>query len=136
MATKVKIRKTTTFILQETDLEHPIGQSLTVPDQTMSMKTIFERYVRGRPLDASVREPIYYGDDLELPDVKRMDLVEIGQMLENARENRELLQHQLETEKTILNNLELEKQAKEKQLEDERLLKLYAERSAARTNLS
>lgn len=49
--------------------------SLTIPDQTMSMRTILERHSRGLPIDG-VKVPIWEGEDNDLPDWNRLDLVE------------------------------------------------------------
>ena len=45
--------------------EKPRGESLTIPDQSMSLKTLLERFTRGLPLpSASGYGPEqYYGDD-------------------------------------------------------------------------
>lgn len=47
--------------------------SMTIPDQTMSVKTILERYTRGLPINGF--EPIYDEDDV-LPDPRTLDLAE------------------------------------------------------------
>jgi hypothetical protein len=49
--------------------------SLTIPDQTMSIRTILERHSRGLPIDG-VKTPIWEGEDNDLPDWRRLDLAE------------------------------------------------------------
>jgi hypothetical protein len=49
--------------------------SLTIPDQTMSIRTILERHSRGLPIDG-VKIPIYEGEENDLPDWRRLDLAE------------------------------------------------------------
>lgn len=54
--------------------------SNTIPDQTMSLREILDRYARGIPPNG--KEPIYHGDDEFVPDLKRMDLAEIQELKE------------------------------------------------------
>jgi hypothetical protein len=49
--------------------------SMTIPDQTMSIRTILERHSRGLPIDG-IKVPIYEGEENDLPDWRRLDLVE------------------------------------------------------------
>ncbi|QCQ84626.1 hypothetical protein [Blackfly microvirus SF02] len=58
--------------------------SRTIPDQTMPIKTILERYARGIPIEDG-KTPIYRGEEDPYPDLKRMDLSERHEyMRENA----------------------------------------------------
>lgn len=129
------LRKSTTFFPSVEDFETSKGESLTVPEATMDMRTIYDRYVSGRTVDANISNSVYHmdenGNPIEMPNLAKLDLVEIGEMLENTRENRDLLEHQLDEERRIINQLEAEKVAKEKAAEDERLLALYEKRRKA-----
>lgn len=58
--------------------------SETVPDQTLSIREILERYARGLPLDGQ-RVPIYDEDD-EMPDPKHLDLAERQELKEQYAE--------------------------------------------------
>jgi hypothetical protein len=49
--------------------------SLTIPDQTMSIRTILDRHSRGLPIDG-LKIPIYEGEENDLPDWRRLDLAE------------------------------------------------------------
>jgi len=49
--------------------------SMTVPDQTMSIRTILDRHSRGLPIDG-IKIPIYDGEENDLPDWRRLDLAE------------------------------------------------------------
>ena len=49
--------------------------SMTIPDQTMSIRTILERHSRGLPIDG-MKIPIYDGEENDLPDWRRLDLAE------------------------------------------------------------
>ena len=61
--------------------------SMTIPDQTMSIKTLLERYAKGLPLDG-VKTPIWQeGEDFDdLPDPRRMDLSERQEFAEQVRQ--------------------------------------------------
>jgi len=48
--------------------------SMTVPDQTMSIRTILERYSRGLPIGGRLDE--YYDEDDNLPNPLTLDLAE------------------------------------------------------------
>lgn len=69
--------------------------SLTIPDQTMSLRTIVDRFSRGLPIDGE-RVPVYNGEDLYLPDLKALDLAEQEDLMlanaERIRRIRESLQ--------------------------------------------
>lgn len=119
----ITIRKTTTFRLKPEDMETGDPISMTIPDQSMEMRDIYQRFATGRPVDGTTREPMYFGD-LEVPDLKKLDLVEIGQLLEENRERLESLKTKLTEEQEAHNLLEAEKAAKAKEEEDKRLLDL------------
>lgn len=54
--------------------------SLTVPDQSMSIKTILERYARGLPVGGRLDE--YYDEEDTLPNPLTMDLAERQELAE------------------------------------------------------
>lgn len=52
---------------------HPTGKSLTVPDQSLTVRQLFERYRVGRPLP-DMGEGVFTGDGEEsFVDIERMD---------------------------------------------------------------
>lgn len=59
--------------------------SMTVPDQSMSMKEILARYATGAPIKGEAREPIYLGEDGEGIDLKKLDLADREEVLNTAR---------------------------------------------------
>jgi hypothetical protein len=59
--------------------------SMTIPDQTMSIRTILDRHSRGLPIDG-IKIPIYDGEENDLPDWRRLDLTE-RQELSHLYEN-------------------------------------------------
>jgi len=54
--------------------------SMTVPDQSMSIKTILERYARGLPVGGRLDE--YYDEEDTLPNPLTMDLAERQELAE------------------------------------------------------
>jgi hypothetical protein len=54
--------------------------SMTVPDQSMSIKTILERYSRGLPVGGRLDE--YYDEDDTLPNPLTLDLAERQELAE------------------------------------------------------
>lgn len=67
--------------------------SQTVPDQSLSIRTIMERYARGLPID-NTKTPIYHGDD-EIPDLRRLDLSEVQELKEANQRQINNLQNDL-----------------------------------------
>lgn len=60
--------------------------SETIPDQTLSIRTILERYARGFPIGGS-KEALWQEDDEfnDLPDPRRLDLAERQELAEMAK---------------------------------------------------
>ena len=56
--------------------------SMTIPDQTMSIKTILERYSRGLPIGGRTDE--YYDEEDTMPDYRTLDLTEIAELQQNV----------------------------------------------------
>jgi hypothetical protein len=74
--------------------EHPCNYevndepSLTIPDQTMSIRTLLDRYAKGMPLEGIMANPQYQeGEDYDdLPDPRRLDLSERQEFAEQVRQ--------------------------------------------------
>ena len=47
--------------------------SMTIPDQTMSLRQILDRYARGLPI-AGVKVPQFDDGEIEMPDPRTLDL--------------------------------------------------------------
>lgn len=60
--------------------------SQTVPDQSMSVREIADRYARGLPI-AGVKVPVYHGEENDLPDFAHLDLAEQQELRERARQD-------------------------------------------------
>lgn len=60
--------------------------SETIPDQTMSIRTLLDRYARGLPI-GGVKESLWQEDDEfnDLPDPRTLDLAERQEMAELAK---------------------------------------------------
>lgn len=50
--------------------------SMTIPDQSMTVKEIMDRYARGLPVSGE-RVPVYHGEEFVPPELEKMDLSEI-----------------------------------------------------------
>ena len=57
--------------------------SLTVPDQSMSIRTILERYSRGLPVGGRLDE--YYDEEDTMPDYRTLDLVDIQELQQQVK---------------------------------------------------
>lgn len=87
--------------------------SQTVPDMSMSIKEIMDRFARGLAIDGE-KVAMYHGEDMP-PDIKKMDLSEVEDLRESVAED-------IIRQKQELHNME------QKLLEDknyERFLQTY-----------
>lgn len=72
--------------------------SMTVPDQTMSIRTILERHSRGLPIGGSM--DVYYDEDDTMPDYRTLDLTEIVDLKQEVKETFE------KYKKKVINNVD------------------------------
>jgi hypothetical protein len=87
--------------------EHPCNYetgfepSQTIPDQTMSMRTLIERYTRGLPINVSQYQSTYQeGEDFDpTPDPLKMDLSERMEFADQAREELNQIKEKLNTKR-------------------------------------
>jgi hypothetical protein len=89
----VTVRKPFTVV---PDPPMTFGKSLTIPDQTLSIKQLVERHVRGQIVPI---HDTFYSEDAELGEISKMDKIERAQA---AKVNKELinkLQKQIQDEK-------------------------------------
>lgn len=73
--------------------------SMTVPDQTMSIREILDRYARGLPIEGQ-KVPMYDGDEF-VPDIAHMDLVDVDEMRRNNADRILHIQKNLNKERTV-----------------------------------
>lgn len=96
--------------------------SKTVPDQALSIEEVMKRLMAGIPVN-SAREVVFNGDDVDLPDLERMDLSErhdyikgVQDALKAAQKKRdEIAQFKQEKRNNRLIELAAEKKYKEQQ---------------------
>lgn len=61
--------------------------SKTVPDQSMPLKTILERFARGLPITSAVQQPIWDDDNQSQGiDLRKLDLAEKEQIMDETKE--------------------------------------------------
>jgi hypothetical protein len=82
--------------------------SMTVPDQSLTVRQILQRFANGTLGDISMNEPFYSED---LPDLRGMDMVQLNDMKREA--NQDILDIKAE-----LKRREDEKKAKDKKDEE------------------
>lgn len=80
--------------------------SMTIPDESMSIREILDRFSRGLPVGGS-RTPIY-DDENDMPDIRTLDLAE----------RQELAQHYSEELKSLTNPKKPVKKAEKPQKPD------------------
>lgn len=68
--------------------------SLTVPDETMSVREILYRYARGLGFDQA-KVPMYEEEGFEMPDISQMDYSEVQEMLQQAKDDQVRLRSRL-----------------------------------------
>lgn len=74
--------------------------SMTIPDQTMSIRTILERYSRGLPIGGRLDE--YYDEEDTLPDPRTLDLAERQELAELY--TNEI--NEIKSRKKVINNVD------------------------------
>lgn len=87
--------------------EHPCNYeennkpSLTIPDQTLTIRQIIDRYTRGLPISTSMQNPIFQEDEVfnDVPDVNRLDLHDRMEFANNARQELEDIKNKLNAKK-------------------------------------
>jgi len=86
----------------EPDYEVNEKPSMTVPDQTMSIKEILERHARGLSFEDG-KVPMYEGEDNPTPDLDRMELTDRMDLLQaNADKVKDLYDKHKAEEKSAL----------------------------------
>lgn len=86
--------------------------SKTIPDQTLSLRELLDRYARGIPIEGE-KTPIYHGDEIEMPDLKTMDLSEIAELRERITADIKEQQEKLQMERYEVDKKEAEKNQRE-----------------------
>ena len=79
MEIQTKIRNMLNYKQSENNYFKSMQPSCTIPDQTMSLKTLLERNSRGLPIIGNVNEPMYHGEDTPI-NPKTLDLTEVHEL--------------------------------------------------------
>lgn len=79
-----RIKTHLTYTAEDRQREKNSLPSKTIPDQTMSVQEIMDRFARGLPLDGA-KVALYHEEGEDVPDLERMDLSEKHELLEAAR---------------------------------------------------
>lgn len=87
--------------------------SMTVPDQTMSIPDILDRYTRGLPIGGA-KVPIFDEED-DLPDIRTLDLAEREEMAESFKKEIEEIRSNDAKRKAAYAAYLAEKKAKDKE---------------------
>lgn len=80
----------------------------TVPDQTMSLRTILDRYAKGLPISGNAKEPLYEGEDVDGVDLSRLDLAEREDYVNLKREELSSLKTRISNDKKAKKQKEIE----------------------------
>lgn len=111
----VRIRSTLDFQLRPSDKEVGGGVSMTVPDESLSVRNIIDRFTRGQGSGVAVREGYYDpSPDLDSPDIDKldhMDLIDRDEFAEVNRATKERLEKEIADDK--------KRKAEEKKKRDE-----------------
>ena len=80
--------------------------SLTVPDQSLTLRQLLTNYTRGQDLPLSNKTPAFFDDTTFIPDIKKMDLVDIQELMEDNAKKAGDLKNSLtqKPQPTIINN--------------------------------
>lgn len=62
--------------------------SMTIPDQSLSIRELYDRFQSGLPLQG-VKDAVYYGEDDDFPDLAKMDLADRENYIKGVREELE-----------------------------------------------
>lgn len=89
----------------EKNYERNSKPGLTIPDQTMSIRTILERHSRGLPIDG-VKVPIWDGEDNDLPDWRTLDLSERQMLKEQYTEELQSIKNRQQKPQNVDKNNE------------------------------
>lgn len=94
------------------------GKGQTIPGQSLPLSEIINRYQQGRSLVVHQKEYGGYDLEQELPDLRKMDLVEIHQLKEENDQKLKQIRDKQQAEEKRLKQL-AEAQAREKWFQEE-----------------
>lgn len=106
------------------------GPSLTVPDQSMPLREIIERYSVGQPVSLNAKQPIFNGDESPFIDrdvLNSMDLAEREDYFDSLQVKLKDLRQQVEDRKLELQRKTVEFETERSHTEKEKLRALLKE---------
>lgn len=107
----------------------PMKKSKTIPDQSLSIKEIVDRYVRGIPVDITEKKPVYVDqNDHDLEKLSRMDFGEKAEYAAALRDEAATLKAELDEQQAKFTEAQASS-AKQKAEADEEQLKAAVERA-------
>lgn len=109
-----EIRNYTTRYRSSQFAEKPYGTTMTIPDETLSVREVLKRYARGLPIH-STAIPVYDGPDIEFKDLSKMDLADREQYLEDLQKELAETQERLRNAKDQENKARIEADQKKQQ---------------------
>lgn len=71
--------------------------SMTVPDQSMTLRELLIRYAKGLPLEGA-KTPVFEGEDGNEIDIEKLDLAEREELAEMARKELKDISERIKTE--------------------------------------
>lgn len=71
------------------------GKSRTIPDQTMSLRTILDRHSRGLPITGNKLKAEYFGEEVYGVDLKHMDLADREDYILAKKQELEVLKQKI-----------------------------------------
>lgn len=93
-----------------------VRKSYTVPDQSLSIKEIVERYVRGLPVDVVQRQGVYAdNEDVDLEKLSRMDFADKAAYAEDMRREAAQKQSELDEAEAAKEKERIEAEKRERQ---------------------
>lgn len=72
-----------TYQHTEGKIMNPVSE--TIPDQSMPIRTILSRFVRGESIKGAAGEALYFGEEY-VPEPRKLDLVDLQEMREQNAE--------------------------------------------------
>lgn len=84
--------------------EQPYGIDMTIPDQTLTIRQIVDRFAKGLPVEGA-KTPIW-DEDNDLPDFRTLDLAERQEMAHLYKNELEDIQQRINSTKNVEKNNE------------------------------
>lgn len=92
---------------------YSFGVSLTIPDQTLSIREILLRYARGQSISGNNLEPVYLGDNPEIPlDFPNWDIEDKQEFIKFHGERVRKMQTEIQHNQELLREEENKKLSK------------------------